>query len=159
MRITQWGEYGIQFSITLARAEKEGRPVVGAAEVSREQGVDIQYAQQIFQRLRKGGIASSVRGPQGGYKLARPAEEITLKDILVAAEGETFEIICEVRPLGADRCAPTGNCTLRPVWYELKEHIDAFFSKYRLDQLLDMRPMGNEHDMPVQITGARFPIE
>lgn len=166
MRITQWGEYGVHFSAMLARGAREGRAVLGAAEVAREQSVDVQYAQQIFQRLRKGGIVESVRGPQGGYKLARPASEITLKDILIAAEGETFEIICEVKPLGDARCCATGACSLRPIWYQLKEHIDEFFTRFRLDQLADTpQALGiiggcaSEGSEPVQIGGARVLTE
>lgn len=160
MRITQWGEYGVHFSAMLARAAQDGRAVLGAAEVAREQGIDVQYAQQIFQRLRKGGVVESVRGPQGGYRLARPAEQITLRDILIAAEGDTFEVICEVKPLGDARCCPSGNCALRPIWYDLKQHIDQFFDRYTLNQLTSgPNPLGAGSRCgevaPVRIGGSK----
>ena len=152
MRITQWGEYGVHFSAQIANKEKAGTPIVGAAEIAQEQGVDVQYAQQILQRLRRGGIIDSVRGPQGGYKLTRPAGEITLLDILVAAEGDTFEIICETKPLGQDRCSAGATCGLRPIWYDLKEHVNGFLRSYTLEQLAATSgsiPL----DSPIQIGG------
>ncbi len=152
MRITQWGEYGVHFSVMLARAEREGHRTVGAAEVAKVQGVDVQYAQQIFQRLRKGNIVESVRGPQGGYRLARPAVEITLKDILLASEGDTFEVICDTKPLDGPRCAPSGLCGLRPIWHGLKAHVDSFLNQYNLEALsLEPDSTCVAADKPIQI--------
>ena len=106
MRITQWGEYGVHFAVFLARRSSEGVPIVGAAEIAESQGVELQYAQQILQRLRKGEIIESVRGPQGGYRLKRSADTISLLDILIATEGESLQIFCDARPLDADTCTP-----------------------------------------------------
>lgn len=150
MRITQWGEYGVHFSTHIATREREGKPIVGAAEIAHDQGVDIQYAQQILQRLRRGGIIDSVRGPQGGYKLTRPAAEITLLDILVAAEGDTFEIICEAKPLGQLRCGSEAFCGLRPIWYDLKEHLNEFLRRYTLEALASSAA----EPLPIQIGGG-----
>lgn len=112
--------------------------MVGASEIARGQGVDLQYAQQILQRLRKGGIIDSVRGPSGGYRLCRPASEITLRDILVATEGETFEIICESRPVNAERCSMSNDCGLRGLWRDLRDHVDIFLRKQTLEDLSRM---------------------
>ena len=138
MRITQWGEYGVHFSTYLAKREREGATSVGAAEIARNQGVDLQYEQQIFQRLRRGGIVDSIRGPSGGYRLCRSPLEISLLDILVATEGDTFELICESRPLDEQRCHVGHACGLRSLWSELKEHVDIFLKKFTLEELSHM---------------------
>ena len=138
MRITQWGEYGIHFSAFLARREREGASTTGAAEIAKSQGIELQYAQQILQRLRRGGIVDSVRGPSGGYHLCRPANTITLGDVLVATEGETFEVICDAKPLSGDRCDPESPCGLRSLWHELKDHVDEFLKRYTVEELSRM---------------------
>lgn len=136
MRVTKWGEFGILCSLYLARKYSEG--AVGAAEIAERQLIPLQYTQQILQRLRKGKVIQSVRGPHGGYRLARSPEAITLKDILYAAEGATFEIICETKPVYDEQCSADRQpaCGLRNVWYELRESIDALLTARTLASLL-----------------------
>ena len=129
MRITKWGEYGILCSLYLARKHQEG--AVGAAEIAETQEIPLQYTQQILQRLRKGGIIKSVRGPKGGYALRRSPEETTLKDILYAAEGDTFEVVCDVHPVYSEMCG-TKNCGLRSVWHDLKQAVDVLLEQRTL---------------------------
>lgn len=136
MRITQWGEYAAHFCMYLAKNEASGKKSTSAAEIAKSLEIDILYAQQILQRLRKNNIIESIRGPQGGYRLGRPTAEITLKDILVAAEGDTFEIICDTKPINmTTRCTPGSHCALRGIWGELKEHVDAFLVQRTLSEL------------------------
>ena len=132
MRITKWGEYGIHCAVALARHAAKGKSPVRAAEIAEELSIDLDYTQQILQRLRKGDVIRSVRGPQGGYQLCRDPEQITLTHVLKAAEGETFEIICVNKPLDSLQCAPNTNCFLKPVWYELRDHIEAFLSSHTI---------------------------
>lgn len=111
MRITRWGEYGILCCMYLARrlvppGEASGGAAVGASEIADQQGIPTQYAQQILHRLRKGGVIKSVRGPHGGFLLNRPPEQINLYEILLAAEGHTFELICENDPIYPETCNP-----------------------------------------------------
>lgn len=138
MRITQWGEYGVLISVFIAKKGHEGgRPIVGAAEIASAQEIALQYAQQILLRLRDGGVVESIRGPQGGYRLARHASEISLRDILLAAEGSTFEVICETKPLGQKkRCLNGCCCFLTEVWKGLREHVDSYLSSCSLERLV-----------------------
>ncbi|MCB0324850.1 MAG: Rrf2 family transcriptional regulator [Bdellovibrionales bacterium] len=152
MRITQWGEYGILISAFLAERFAAGAPVVGAAEIAEAQGIQLQYAQQILLRLREGGIVQSIRGPGGGYRLSRGASEINLHDILIAAEGGTFEIICESKPLNAERCHSQTKCNLRPVWYGLREQVDTYLRRFTLEHVMATDESG---DAPIQIGGKR----
>jgi Rrf2 family protein len=136
VRVTQWGEYAAHFCIFLGQEHARGRDLVSASEISDALKVDLLYAQQILQRLRKGNLVKSIRGVHGGYCLANTPDQISLRDILVAAEGDTFEPMCDTKPIDKDKCSSTGACGLRGVWYELREHIDSFLSARSLSDLL-----------------------
>lgn len=137
MRITQWGEYGVLCSLCLAKQQASENVAVNAAEIAEAHHLDLQYMQQILQRLRRGGIIESTRGPQGGYSLSMPAAKISLGQILRAVEGDTFEIMCEQKPLGAECASPLPNCSLKPIWYRLREHMNGFLDNISLTQILD----------------------
>ncbi len=135
MRITRWGEYGLLCCLYLAR--KSDDTAVGATEIAEDQGIPVQYAQQILHRLKKGGIIKSVRGPHGGYKLLKPPKDITLKDILYAAEGRTFEIICDTDPIRPGVCDLKLDCGLKSVWQELKVAIDDLLASHSLSSVAE----------------------
>lgn len=135
MRITRWGEYGIHCCSYVAVREKAGQPLITAQEIAEAQGIPVDYTRQILQRLKNGGVIKTVRGPQGGYLLAKPAAEINLADILRASEGDTFEVLCETNPLNDQRCAPGGDCNVRPIWHKLHDHIETFLKGYTLEYL------------------------
>jgi Rrf2 family protein len=139
MRVTKWGECGILCSLHLA--QRHGYGAVGAVEIAESQGLDLQYTQQILQRLRKGGVIESSRGPHGGYRLAQPPEKITLKSILYATEGDTFQIICDHAPIhpnpeDSSMCATKETCSLHNVWQDLRTAIDELLEKRTLADLL-----------------------
>ncbi|MFN8389451.1 MAG: Rrf2 family transcriptional regulator [Bdellovibrionota bacterium] len=136
MRITQWGEYGIHFLVHIARCTAAGEAVVGAADVACSQNVDLQYTQQILQRLRKGQIIESVRGPYGGYRLRRSANEISLYDILVAAEGGTLELLGDNKTHSCERCGGTSPCGLNSVWMGFKQSMDTYLRGCMLSDLV-----------------------
>jgi Rrf2 family iron-sulfur cluster assembly transcriptional regulator len=122
-------------------AKRYGEGTTGASEISEAQGLDLQYTQQILHRLRKGGVIESERGPRGGYKLARAPKETTLRDILYAAEGDTFQIICDYAPIHPDQgsssqCATKETCGLHGVWQDLRAAIDKLLEQRTLDDLL-----------------------
>lgn len=88
MRITQWGEYGVHFCAYIVCKHQEGISSVSASEIAKSQDLDLLYAQQILQRLRRSNLVQSVRGPLGGYKISKSACDITLYDILVPTESK-----------------------------------------------------------------------
>ncbi len=139
MRVTKLGECGILCSVYLAQRYGEGS--VGATDIAQSQGLDLQYTQQILHRLRRGGVIESERGPRGGYHLARPPEAISLKDILYATEGDTFQIICENSPVhphpdGGTQCATRDKCGLHAVWQDLRVAIDKLLEQRTLKDLI-----------------------
>jgi Rrf2 family iron-sulfur cluster assembly transcriptional regulator len=160
MRVTKWGECGLLCAVYLAH-RGVGDGAVGAPEIAENQSFDLQYTQQVLHRLKKGGIVESVRGPKGGYRLSRPATEITLYQILLAAEGDTFEIICDYSPVHPTaetphQCADKEGCGLHHVWLELKEAINGILSQKTLAELAETTPLQSAPNL-VSISAAKSP--
>lgn len=142
MRVTTWAEYGLIVSLNLAR--RAGERPAPARDVAESEGLPADYIEQILLKLRRAELITSVRGARGGYRLARPAEEITVRDVIEAAEHRTFEVNCDVHPVNADRCAPTSSCALRPVWRALQRRIDDLLESITLADLLADEPAVEE---------------
>src|SRR5438093_12163929 len=114
MRVTTWAEYGLIVSIHLARHAGEGP--VAARELSEQERLPHDYVEQILLRLRRAGLVESVRGARGGYRLAREAQSVSVKDVIEASEHVTFEVKCDLHRVDADRGDPVTACSLRPLW-------------------------------------------
>ena len=134
MRITTQAEYGLICTLHLARRAADG-PVTGRdiATVERLPG---DYVEQIMLKLRRADIVRSTRGAHGGYQLARPADQITVRDVITAAEHSTFEVHCTSHPVEEERCSSAHNCSIRPVWVLLQRRIDDVLESVRLSDLL-----------------------
>lgn len=134
MRITTQAEYGLICALHLARRGEEG-PVTGREIASRER-LPPDYVEQIMLKLRRAGIVRSTRGAHGGYRLARSAEEITIRDVIAASEHSTFDVHCTSHPVEEERCSSSHDCSIRPVWVLLQRRIDEVLSGVRLSDLL-----------------------
>lgn len=86
MKITSKGRYGIKIMMDLAK-NYNSNIVVKSKEISERQNIPIKYLEQIINILKKSGFVVSIRGAEGGYRLSRPPEEITLYDVLKCLEG------------------------------------------------------------------------
>ena len=102
MRITTWAEYGVICALHLAKRTDES--AVNGRDIAAREGLPGDYVEQILLRLRRAGIVSSTRGARGGYALAKPATEITVREIITAAELVTFDVHCESHPIDEVRC-------------------------------------------------------
>ena len=89
MLISGKGRYAITAMMNLAISDKEGP--VSLADISQSQGISLSYLEQIFSRLRKQGLVQGTRGRRGGYCLGRPAEKISMGDIVRAVEEHDTE--------------------------------------------------------------------
>ena len=138
MRITTWAEYGIICALHLAKRVADG-PVTGR-EIAATERLPADYVEQILLRLRRAEIIRSTRGAHGGYTLARPAAEVSVRDVIAASELSTFDLHCVSHPVGADRCADSGNCSIRPVWVLLQQKIDEVLESVNLEDLLADEP-------------------
>jgi Rrf2 family protein len=85
MRLSMKGDYGVRAVLDLA--ERYGQGPVQSEAIAKRQGVSEAYLDQLLSLLRRGGLVRSVRGPRGGHELAKPADEITLTQVLSALEG------------------------------------------------------------------------
>jgi Rrf2 family protein len=134
VRITTWAEYGLICALHLARRASEG-PVTGR-EIAAKERLPGDYVEQIMLRLRRAEIVRSTRGARGGYVLARPATEITVRDVIHASELATFELHCVSHPVEEARCSAAHDCSIRPVWQMLQQKIDDVLDSVRLSDLL-----------------------
>lgn len=134
MRITTWAEYGVICALHLARRADDG-PVTGR-DIAAQERLPADYVEQILLRLRRAGVVRSVRGAHGGYLLASPASEISIRDVIHASELETFDLHCVSHPVGEDRCSASHNCSIRPVWMMLQRRIDDVLESVHLADLM-----------------------
>ena len=134
MRITTQAEYGLICALHLARRATDG-PVTGR-DIAAGERLPADYVEQIMLKLRRADIVRSTRGAHGGYQLARPATQITVRDVIAAAEHSTFEVHCTSHPVEEERCSSSHNCSIRPVWVLLQRRIDDVLESVRLSDLL-----------------------
>lgn len=133
MRITTWAEYGLIVAVHLARRE-DGSPVP-ARELAKGEGLPADYVEQILLKLRRAGIVRSVRGARGGYALARQPENVSVRDVVEAAEHRTFEVNCDSYRVHPARCDSGVECSIRPVWRALQARIDGLLASVSLADL------------------------
>ena len=138
MRITTWAEYGIICALHLARRSGHG-PVTGR-EIAALERLPADYVEQILLRLRRAEIVRSTRGAHGGYALARPPAQVSIRDVIAASELSTFDLHCVSHPVGEERCSDAGNCSIRPVWMLLQQRIDEVLESVNLGDLLADEP-------------------
>ncbi len=130
MRISSKGEYGLRALLDLAQRYGEGP--VQSRDIHLRQGVDENYLNQILILLRRAGLIESVRGPQGGHRLARPPTQISVLEALIALEGPLLP-----SDSGRDEPAqePLDREVVRGVWEELRATIEGYLAELSLDEL------------------------
>ena len=136
MRVTTWTEYSLIISIHLAKRGRTSPSPVAARELADAERLPPDYVEQILLRLRRAGLVESVRGARGGYMLARPPAEISVRDVMQASEHQTFEVNCETHPVDAERCSPGATCSIRPVWHALQQRVDELLASITLADLM-----------------------
>lgn len=134
MKISTKGEYGLRAMLYIG-AHSESGPVT-SHEIARHQGIPEPYLRQILALLSKDRLIVSNRGPQGGHALARPASEISLKDILVTLEGHTTSID-QILALPCNIEVGTAHCAIREVFLRVKTAVEEILTGTSLQQLVD----------------------
>jgi Rrf2 family protein len=134
VRITTWAEYGLICALHLARRVDDG-PVSGR-EIAAQEKLPADYVEQILLRLRRADIVQSTRGARGGYTLARPPADVSVRDVIQASELETFDLHCVSHPIDNDRCSSSHECSIRPVWVMLQRRIDDVLASVHLADLM-----------------------
>jgi Rrf2 family protein len=135
VRITTLAEYGVICALHLARRADTG-PITGR-QIAVEEQLPVDYVEQILGRLRRAGLVRSTRGAHGGFELAQPASEVSIRAVIEASESTTFDLHCVTHPVGEERCSSSHTCSIRPVWMLLQQRIDDVLEHVRLSDLLD----------------------
>ncbi|KAB7628114.1 Fe-S cluster assembly transcriptional regulator IscR [Verminephrobacter eiseniae] len=132
MRLTTKGRFAVTAMIDLALRQNTG-PVTLAA-ISQRQQISLSYLEQLFGKLRRNGIVESVRGPGGGYTLARKADDTTVADIIVSVDEPMDATQCG----GKENClGEAGRCMTHELWTALNQHMKEFLEAVTLQQLVD----------------------
>ncbi len=134
MRLSTKGRYAVTAMMDLAIHNHNG-PVT-LADISSSQGISNSYLEQLFSRLRKNGLVKGVRGPRGGYRLARPANEITVAEIIAAVDEKVDATRCG----GREDCQEGERCLTHELWQDLSARLYNFLDSITLSQYVD-RPV------------------
>lgn len=135
MRLTTKGRYAVTAMIDIALHRQRGP--VSVTEVAERQAISSAYLEQLFSKLKRAGLLRSVRGPGGGYELARGLGDVTVADIIEAV-GEGVDA---TRCHGAADCHDGATCLTHDLWSALSSHIDQFLTSVTLDSLLAGREL------------------
>lgn len=131
MRLTTKGRYAVTAMLDLAL--HHGRGPITLADIAQRQGISLSYLEQLFSRLRKRSLVSSVRGPGGGYSLGREAAEITVAEVISAVD----ESVDTTRCGGAHNCQDNERCLTHDLWYDLSDRIFVYLNDISLQDLMD----------------------
>jgi len=136
MRLSTKSRYGLRALFDMAY--NSGTLPAQIKDISRRQDISPRYLEQIFQSFKKAGILKSKRGPQGGYYLARKPEEITVREILEAAEGDTLLVECtSEKKRKKGECGLDGSCVTQIVWRDAAVKLNEFFYGITLKNLCE----------------------
>lgn len=133
MKLSTKGRYGLQAMVDLGVYSKEKH--VSLKSIAERLSMSENYLEQLMALLKKNKLVISTRGAQGGYALAKPAEEITIGEILRALEGSLAPTDCSCKG-NTVHCALDGKCVTKSVWEKIRDSIDRVVDGITLDQLM-----------------------
>lgn len=143
MRLSSKGRYAVMAMADLARHSADASVrAVALADIAARQDLSLAYLEQLFTRLRRAGLVVSHRGPGGGYRLARPAEQLAVVDIVLAVDEPLEAVRCNSalkkgKPTG---CMPGGErCLTHDLWQALGDQIHGFLAGVSLDDVIQGR--------------------
>lgn len=131
MRLTTKGRYAVTAMLDLALHAQEGP--VSLADISERQGISLSYLEQLFAKLRRNGLVASVRGPGGGYRLARELAEIQVVQVIDAVNESVDATRCQ----GLGDCHSGDTCLTHHLWCDLSRQIHEFLSGISLADLVN----------------------
>lgn len=134
MRLSTKGRYGVRAMLDLAIHEAIGP--VSIKNISQREGISVNYLEQIFNQLRRAGLVRSIRGPGGGFLLARPSKEITVMDIIKALKVPVVPVFCVDDEDEISQCERVNSCVSRLLWQRLGKKIKEILEGTSLEDLL-----------------------
>ncbi|MEZ5816141.1 MAG: Rrf2 family transcriptional regulator [Hyphomicrobiaceae bacterium] len=136
MELNTRGRYAVMAMADLAR--QGGDAAVPLSQISERQRITVAYLEQLFQQLRRAGLVESARGRAGGYRLGRPARDITVAEVMAAVE----EGVRMTRCMGqeSEACMAGERCLTHNLWEALGAEIAAFLGRVTLEDVLNGLP-------------------
>ncbi|HYJ87516.1 MAG TPA: Rrf2 family transcriptional regulator [Pyrinomonadaceae bacterium] len=135
MKISAQEEFGLRCLLQLARAETQQESLT-LTQIARLEGISVANAGKLMWILNKAGLVQSQRGTKGGYRLARPASDIHLNEVISVLDNERIETHCSSYAGILASCVHTGDCGIRPVIVELHQIVDNALAEITLSQVL-----------------------
>lgn len=151
MRLTTKGRFAVTAMLDLALNEVD-RPVT-LAGISERQEISLSYLEQLFSRLRRNGLVKSVRGPGGGYRIARPLDKISVSDIITAVDEQIDATQCG----GNENCHDDHRCMTHDLWASLNVKILEYLSGVSLAELVASQRNGEKIVIPEPKRRERSP--
>lgn len=137
MKLTTRSSYGVRALIRLAIEHDGGEPV-SIGHISREEGISNIYLEQIFNCLKNRGLVKSVRGPRGGYVLARDPSRVSVYEVVMALEGSISPARCISSGKGKENvCGKASRCASKEVWDEMGRQIKETLGRFSLRGLAE----------------------
>jgi Rrf2 family protein len=118
----------------LELAMEYGKKPMQIKAIADREDISNKYLEQLIAMLKAAGLVRSIRGPRGGYVLARPPQEISLKDVFLTLEGPMVPAECLEHPEFCPRCT---DCATREIWHELQDSIMRVLESYTLHDLVN----------------------
>jgi Rrf2 family iron-sulfur cluster assembly transcriptional regulator len=137
MQLTTKGRFAVTAMIDLAMRDGEG-PITLAA-ISERQKISLSYLEQLFGKLRRHGLVESVRGPGGGYCMAKRTDEVAIVEIIQAVDEPMDATQCG----GRENCRDEERCMTHELWSNLNARIFEYLSSVRLSQLVERQRSKN----------------
>jgi Rrf2 family protein len=135
MKLSANEEYGLRCLVRIGYAGEKGSITI--PEMSQAEGFSPAYAAKILRVLRKGGFVKAARGKEGGYTLARPADQIVIADVMECLGGRLFESsFCESHSGQVAICTRSVDCSVRSLWRAVQVAVDHVLHKATLRDLL-----------------------
>jgi Rrf2 family iron-sulfur cluster assembly transcriptional regulator len=143
MRLTTKGRFAVTAMIDLALRQGEG-PVT-LAGISERQGISLSYLEQLFGKLRRHELVASVRGPGGGYTLAKPMEVVSVADVIIAVDEPLDATQCG----GKENCHDEGRCMTHDLWTNLNKRMFEYLASVTLAALVEQQRQrcSKEHEV------------
>jgi len=132
MKLSSLTRYGIRAMLELAF--EYGKKPLQIKSIADRENISNKYLEQLIAMLKSAGLVRSVRGPRGGYMLAKPPQEISLKDIFVTLEGPITSVDCLKHSEFTPNCT---DCATRQIWNEIQDAISNVLSSKTLRDLLE----------------------
>ncbi len=134
MKLSTKGRYAMVALVDIALQSEEGLVTLG--DVSRRQDISLPYLEQLFVKLRRAGLVESVRGPGGGYRLAKPAADIRVADILAAVD-ETVNAMHKGAGASGGLSGSRAQSLTNRLWEGLSAHVYVFLHQTRLSDVVE----------------------